>query len=124
MDWTQTYPGRPSMLPVARAFVAALLGEVDAPRPVRQRATSVTAEYVKACISGGESTIHVTVTVQPGWARVAVGDAGRWDAWTGTPDDVDGYARSLARAADLADRVGHDVTAELADLWAEFGWPQ
>lgn len=124
MEWTQTYPGHPSMVPAVRAFVRAIMD--DSPRG--PDAESVVAELAANSIehtpSGGPGgVITLAVAVRPGWARVAVSDAGT-GAWTrpAAPDAVGDYGRGLVLVDAFADKVGHDVHGEGQTMWAEFGW--
>jgi signal transduction histidine kinase len=79
------------------------------------------ARHSPAGQDGGEFT--VTVRTGPGWARIEVSDAGtgEWHAPQGADLDAE-YGRGLAIVAALADKLGHDITADGQTVWAEVGW--
>lgn len=118
MEWTQTYPGLPSMVPAIRAFVRGLL--IDGPRV--HEAELVVAELAANSLrhAPGGGDVTVTVTIRSGRARVAVADSGT-GPWIrgGTLDD---YERGLFLLAALADKAGHDVHDGGQTMWAEFAW--
>ncbi|GAA4225411.1 hypothetical protein GCM10022254_07290 [Actinomadura meridiana] len=125
MEWSQTYPGLPSMVPAVRAFVRGLLE--DSPRVfdaelVASELVANSLRYTPSGGTGGEFSINVSLL--PGWSRVAVTDAGT-GTWTwpdAALDAVAEYGRGLFLVEQVADKLGHDVTASGQRLWAEFIW--
>lgn len=122
MEWSQTYPGLPAMVSAARAFVRSMLA--DSPRI--DDAESVTSELMSNSLhhtpSGHGGEVEVTVTTQPGWARVAISDSGT-GAWTpSSAGEWDEYGRGLLIVEALADKFGHDASASGQTTWAEFTW--
>jgi anti-sigma regulatory factor (Ser/Thr protein kinase) len=125
MEWSQTYPGLLAMVPATRAFVRGLL----AGTPRVDDAETVIAEFAANALQhtpsgkpGGAFT--VTVTVQPGWARIAVSDPGD-GGWSRVPADesLGDYGRGLILVEAVADKVGHDVHDDGQTVWAELTWP-
>lgn len=124
METSVTFPGLPAIVPSARRFVSGIL----AGSPCADDMELIIAELASNAIrhspagqEGGEFTI--TVRKEEGWARIEVSDTGtgQWDPpQYGDPDAE--YGRGLAIVAALADKFGHDVTAEGQVMWAEAGW--
>ncbi|WP_281382649.1 ATP-binding protein [Actinomadura verrucosospora] len=110
------------MVPAIRAFVRGLL--IDTPRV--EQAESVIAELASNSLRHTPSgtpggVVAVTVTVRPGWARVAVSDSGN-GAWSRPAITECGgdYGRGLLLVDALADKVGHDADDQGQTMWAEF----
>lgn len=124
MEWSQTYPGLPSMVPAIRAYVRGLL--LGSPR--RDDAELIASEFAGNAIRhtpsgapGGQITI--TVTTRPGWARIALHDVGDGDWTRPTPAEALGdYGRGLVLVEALADKLGHDVDEAGQTMWAELAW--
>ncbi|GAA4393485.1 ATP-binding protein [Actinomadura verrucosospora] len=125
MEWSQTYPGCVSMVPVARAFVRAMVRK----SPRREDAELIAAELVVNSLrhtpSGDGGEVTMLVKVAPGRARIAVHDSGdgrQWHPVPCIPEDEDGHGRGLLIVYSLADRVGHDADADGQTMWAELTW--
>jgi anti-sigma regulatory factor (Ser/Thr protein kinase) len=123
MQNSVTYPGIPAIVPSARRYVRGMLA--DAPRvdDMELIASELAANAIRHTPSGsngGEFTI--TVCAKPGWARVEISDqgTGQWHPRTAADDDE--YGRGLAIVAALADRFGHDASADGQCAWAEVTW--
>jgi anti-sigma regulatory factor (Ser/Thr protein kinase) len=126
METSVTFSGLPAIVPSARRFVSGILA--GSPRAADMEL--ITAELASNAIrhspagqDGGEFTI--TVRAEDGWARIEVSDTGtgQWDPPEGGDPDAE-YGRGLAIVAALADKFGHDVTAEGQTMWAETGWAE
>lgn len=123
MEWSQTYPGLPSMVSAARAFVRSMLMLDDSPRT--DDAVSVISELFTNSLrhspSGGDGgdEVKVVVSTKPGWARVAVLDAGtgEWER-----KDAGDYGHGLILVEAFADQCGHVIAEDGQTAWAEFGW--
>ena len=122
MEWSQTYPGLPSMVPAARAFVRGMLAHT----PRWGDAELITSELVGNSLrhtASGE--VSVTVEVEPGRARISVRDAGDGTDWRPLPDvpaDEDDHGRGLLIVYQYADKVGHDAADDGQTMWAELLW--
>lgn len=123
-QWTQTYPGIPSMVPVARAFVRAMF--VGSPHA--DDAELVVSEFAtNSLLHTASSTIRVDVQSKPGWARIAVADQGSLADWRreDTVDEaLDEHGRGLLLVDALADRWGYEVGDSGQMMWAEFVWTE
>ncbi|GGV27008.1 hypothetical protein GCM10010182_57410 [Actinomadura cremea] len=125
MEWTQTYPGVPSMLAAVRAFVRGLL--INSPRldDVELVASEIARNAIRHTPGDRDGgRFFVTVSLRPGWARIAVSGSGtgRWNRSDVTKDGIDEYGRGLLVVVGCADKVGHDVSAHGQTMWAEFTW--
>lgn len=123
MPETITLPGLASMVPPARAAVRNILQGTpraeDAELIVSELATNA-VRHSKAR-AGGE--FRVTVDLQPGRVRVEVADPGRAPALAIPDDQKSEYGRGLEIVAGVADKWGHDRTADGASVyWAELVW--
>lgn len=124
MEWTQTYPGLPSMVPAIRAFVRGLLGDTPRTDDAELVACELVTNSLRHTPSGADGgNVAVTVTVRPGFARIAVSDSGTgvW-ATPPTPDDIAEYGRGLLIVSTHADKFGHDADGDGQTAWAEFEW--
>ncbi|TDD33735.1 ATP-binding protein [Actinomadura sp. KC06] len=124
MEWSQTYPGLPSMVPAIRAFVCGLLNGSPRRGDAELIAAELAANSIRHTLSdAGGGELSITVTIRPGWARIAVTDSGT-GAW-GRPEAHDlaaEHGRGLIIIEQTADRLGHDVGAEGQTMWAELTW--
>ncbi|GLW63890.1 ATP-binding protein [Actinomadura rubrobrunea] len=124
MDWTQIYPGLPSMVPAIRAFVRGLLGDTPRTDDAELVACELVTNALRHTPSGSDGgKVAVTVATVPGCARITVADAGS-GAWTPpvSTDDIAEYGRGLLIVSVLADRFGHEANDEGQAVWAEFEW--
>lgn len=125
MEWIQTYPGLPSMVPAVRAFVRGLL--VTSPRAddAELVVSELAGNAIRHTPSGRGGTFSVQVSMRPGWVRLAVSDSGtgRWTRPDASPDEVAEYGRGLGIVDACADKVGQDITVAGQTMWAEFAWP-
>jgi anti-sigma regulatory factor (Ser/Thr protein kinase) len=124
MDWTQTYPGLPSMVPAIRKFVRGFLA--DTPRA--DDAETIVAELAANALQhtpSGEpgGTVTVTVRLQPGTAHIAVSDDGT-GGWDRPPvgEAAGDYGRGLILVEAVADKVGHTVDLDGQTMWADLTW--
>ncbi|MFV2175211.1 ATP-binding protein [Actinomadura sp. LOL_016] len=113
------------MLAAVRAFVRGLL--LTSPRldDVELVASEIAGNAIRHAPSGGDGgRFLVTVSLRPGWARIAVSGSGtgRWNRSDVTKDGIDEYGRGLLVVAGCADRVGHEASAHGQTMWAEFTW--
>jgi anti-sigma regulatory factor (Ser/Thr protein kinase) len=125
MEWSQTYPGLPSMVPAIRAFVRGLLDGT----PRQDDAELIASEFTGNALlhtpsgqDGGE--VSVTVASRPGWARIAVSDSGTGD-WVRpltAADALGDYGRGLVLVESLADKMGHEIGEAGQTMWAELTW--
>ena len=124
MEWSQTYPGCPSMVPAARAFVRAMLADCPRWRDAELIASELVGNSLRHTASGDGGEITVTVEVESGHARIAVHDAGAgdWQPFPGDPSDEADHGRGLLIAYQIADKIGHDVTKDGQTMWAELTW--
>lgn len=125
MEWSQTYPGLPSMVPAVRAFVRGLLDGSPRTSDAELAVSELAANSLRHTPSGGAGgEFSVAVALRPGWARIAVTDAGtgEWKRPETSPDAVAEYGRGLFIVEQVADKIGHDVTESGQILWAEFIW--
>jgi anti-sigma regulatory factor (Ser/Thr protein kinase) len=125
MDWSQTYPGIPSMVPAIRAFVMGLLDESprrDDARVIASELTTNSLRHTPSGDAGGEIT--VAVSTGDGWARIAVTDqgAGGWGRPVAHAGEDEETGRGLEIVAALADKIGHDVDEHGQTVWAELTW--
>lgn len=133
-SWTVSIPGTPSMVPVARAFVRAFLGD----HPLARDAELVVSEYATNAIrhtaSGeGGGVMHVTVAMTPRSVRIELTDHGRAmpgqavsrpsaPAARREAADDDESGRGLLIVDSLAARWGHyGVAGGQATAWAVLG---
>jgi anti-sigma regulatory factor (Ser/Thr protein kinase) len=133
-SWTISIPGTPSMVPVARSFVRAFLGD----HPHAEDAELIASEYVTNAVrhtaSGEGGVIHVTVVAAPGAVRIEVTDYGPASdpesgpapspPQTGTRDGTweEENGRGLLIVDCLASRWGHYRLADgQLTAWAELG---
>lgn len=117
--------GLPSMVPAVRAFVRGLLHECPRRDDAELIASEFAANAIRHTPSGGPGGhLLVTVTVRPGWARVAVSDAGTgvWARPAPLPDMVSEYGRGLHIIEQTADKLGHDISEDGQTVWAELVW--
>jgi len=123
-QWKQTYPGIPSMVPVARAFVRAMLTD----SPHAGDAELVVSEFAaNSLLHTASSTILVDVQSKPGWARIAVADQGTvadWHRKDTAGEALDEHGRGLLLVDALADRWGYEVGDAGQTMWAEFVWTE
>lgn len=127
MEWSQTYPGSASMVPVARAFVRAMLDDCPRQRDAELIVTELVANSLRYTPSGDGGEVTVTVTAEPGRARIAVHDSGdgrQWHPVHGIPEEEDDHGRGLSVVYAYADRVGHDADANGQTMWAELTWTE
>jgi anti-sigma regulatory factor (Ser/Thr protein kinase) len=124
VETSVTFPGLPAIVPSVRRFVRGILA--SSPRAgdmelIMAELASNAIRHTPSGASGGEFTL--TVSTEPGWARVEVFDAGT-GKWNGPRDasDDDEYGRGLAIVAALADKLGHDVRPDGQTVWAEVVW--
>jgi anti-sigma regulatory factor (Ser/Thr protein kinase) len=126
VDTSVTFPGLPAIVPSARRFVRGILAgspRADDMELITAELSSNAIRHTPSGQDGGEFT--VTVRTEPGWARLEVFDAGtgQWSAPRDGPDDDEyEYGRGLAIVAALADKLGHDISAEGQTVWAEVTW--
>lgn len=124
MEWSQTYPGLPSMVPAIRAFVRGLLNGSPRCGDAELIAAELAANSLRHTSSGAVGgELSVTVTTRPGWARIAVADSGA-GAWN-RPEALDlaaEHGRGLIIIEQTADKLGHDVGEESQTIWAELTW--
>ena len=126
METAVTFPGLPAIVPSVRKFVRGIL--VDS--PCGEDMELIAAELVGNAIrhspagqDGGEFT--VTVRTGQGWARIEVSDTGTGEWRAPQDEDLDAeYGRGLAIVAALADKLGHDITANGQTVWAETAWTE
>lgn len=125
MDFSQTYPGLPSMVPAIRAFIAALLDG----SPRREDAAVIVSELATNSLrhtpSGApDGQIWVAVSITTGWARIAVTDqgGGGWERAVGHPGEDEETGRGLEIVVAMADKFGHDITEAGQTVWAELTW--
>jgi anti-sigma regulatory factor (Ser/Thr protein kinase) len=124
MEWSQTYPGLASMVPAIRAFVRAML--INCPR--LDDAELITSELATNSLrhtpssDGGDLT--VTVTTEPGFARIAVTDQGEggWKRPISVSGEGEENGRGLWIVDFLADKVGHEIAEDGQTMWAELNW--
>jgi anti-sigma regulatory factor (Ser/Thr protein kinase) len=124
METSVTFPGLPAMVPSARRFVSGILAGTPYAGDMELIAAELASNAIRhspAGRDGGEFT--VTVHMQERWARVEVSDTGtgQWYPPEGGDPDAE-YGRGLAIVAALADKFGHDITADGQTMWAETGW--
>ncbi|MFG2085129.1 MULTISPECIES: ATP-binding protein [unclassified Spirillospora] len=124
MKWSQTYPGRPCMVPAARAFVRGMLADSPRGRDAELIASELVGNSLRHTASGDGGEVTVTVEVEPGHARITVRDAGAgdWQPLPGVPPDEDDHGRGLLIVYHTADKIGHDVTEDGQTTWAELTW--
>jgi len=123
MEWTQTYPGLPSMVPAIRAYVRGLLNGAPVSRDAELIASELAGNSIRHTRSGNGGQITVTLTTRPGWARIAVCDAGAGDWTRPTPTEALGdYGRGLILVDALADKFGHELNEGGQTVWAELTW--
>jgi len=125
MDFSQTYPGLPSMVPAIRAFIAALLDG----SPRREDAAVIVSELATNSLrhtpSGDpDGQIWVAVSITTGWARIAVTDqgGGGWERAMGHAGEDEETGRGLEIVEALANKFGHDITEAGQTVWAELTW--
>ena len=121
-----TFPGLPAIVPSVRKFVRGILADSPCAEDMELIAAELASNAIRhspAGRDGGEFT--VTVRTGPGWARIEVSDAGtgEWHAPHDADPDAE-YGRGLAIVAALADKLGHDITADGQTVWAETGWTE
>lgn len=127
MEWTQTYPGLLSMVPAVRAFVRGLLDSSPRQNDAELIASELAANALRHTPSGGPGgRLVVTVSVRPGWARIALTDSGieTWARPAPVPDMVSEYGRGLHIIEQIADKLGHDIAEDGQTVWAEVIWSQ
>lgn len=124
MEWTQTYPGLPSMVPAIRAYVRGLLNGSPRTDDAELIASEFAGNAIRHTPSGAPGgQIAITVTARPGWARIACRDAGAGDWTRPAPTEALGdYGRGLVLVDALADKVGHDLNEDGQTMWAELIW--
>lgn len=122
MESSQAYPSHPSSVPTARAAVRNWMAETpridDAEMIVSELATN-------ALRHGPVGGMTVTVSIEPGWARIAVmdGGVGEWHPEPSTPADDSETGRGLGIVHELASKLGQDVHPGGQTIWAELTWP-
>lgn len=124
MDWTQTYPGLPSMVPAIRAFVRGFLADTPRADDAETIVAELAANSLQHTPSGAPGgTVTVTVRRQPGMAHIAVSDGGT-GGWIRQPagEAVGDYGRGLILVDAVADKVGHTVDLDGQTMWAELTW--
>lgn len=123
MEWSQTYPGRTSMVPAARAFVRGMLPDSPRAADAELIAAELVANSIRHTPSGGDGEITITVAAENNRARIAVSDSGT-GAWSRPPntETLGDYGRGLILVDAIADKVGHDVTDTGQTMWAELTW--
>ncbi|GLZ14054.1 ATP-binding protein [Actinomadura sp. NBRC 104425] len=124
MEWTQTYPGLPSMVPAIRVFVRSLLGDTPRADDAELVVCELAANSLRHTPSGGDGgKLTVAVTVRTGYTRLAVTDSGD-GGWSrpGMPDETAEYGRGLLIVEACADNFGHVVDTDGQTMWAEFIW--
>ena len=124
METSVTFPGLPAIVPSARKFVSGILAgtpRADDMELIAAELASNAIRHSPAGQDGGEFT--VTVRTGEGWARIEVSDTGtgQWYPPQGGDPDAE-YGRGLAIIAALADKFGHDASADGQTVWAEVGW--
>lgn len=125
MEWSQTYPGLPSMVPAIRAYVRGLLDGSPRTSDAELVVSELAANFLRHTVSGAPGgEVSVVVALRPGWARIAVTDAGAgaWKPPDAALDAVSEYGRGLFIVEQTADKVGHDITECGQTMWAEFTW--
>jgi len=134
--WSISVPGVPSMVPVARLFVRAFLGD----NPLAETAELITSEYATNAIrhtaAGEGGAIQVVVIAGPDLVRIEVTDHAPLEAvraWPPAPGPVpqvtqagedDESGRGLLLVDAIADRWGHDGVAGHRTAWAEIRAPR
>ena len=126
MEWTQTYPGLPFMVPAVRSYVRGLLNGSPKQADAELIASELVGNAIRHTPSGGPGgQVAITVAIRPGWARIAVSDAGTGEWTRPTPAEALGdYGRGLVLVDALADKVGHDVSEDGQTMWAELTWSE
>lgn len=124
METSVTFPGLPAIVPSARRFVRGILEHTPRADDMELIASELISNailHTPAGDGGGEFT--VTVRTGDDWARVEVSDTGTGHWHPPDSEDLDAeYGRGLAIVAALADKFGHDVSAEGQTVWAEVSW--
>jgi serine/threonine-protein kinase RsbW len=122
----RVFPGQPSRVAEARAFVAAALAGCPARETLLTCVSELAANAIAHTASGAAGVFAVEVSrPADGCAVVAVTDAGG----TGEPylrdtDELAECGRGLALVAALASRWGHHpVPGGGRTVWAEVTWP-
>jgi anti-sigma regulatory factor (Ser/Thr protein kinase) len=119
-----TFPGLPAIVPSVRKFVRGILADSPCAEDMELIASELASNAIRhspAGQGGGEFT--VTIRTGPGWARIEVSDTGTGEWYVPQGPDLDAeYGRGLAIVAALADKLGHDITANGQTVWAEVGW--
>lgn len=125
MEWSQTYPGLPSMVPAMRAFVRAMLADTprieDAELIISELGTNA-LRHTPSGAPGGE--VRVSVITKPGWARISVTDQGTraWERALSPPDEEEETGRGLLLVYTVADRIGQETEPDSQTMWAELTW--
>lgn len=125
MEWSQSYPGLPAMVPAIRAFVRGLLDGSPRVADAELVASELAGNSLRHTSSGGVGgELFIAVAMRPGWARISVADAGsgQWNRPEAVLDGVTEYGRGLFLVEEVADKIGHDVTETGQTMWAEFTW--
>ena len=126
METSVTFPGLPAIVPSVRKFVRGILADSPCAEDMELIAAELASNAIRhspAGQDGGEFT--ATVRTGPGWARIEVSDTGTSEWHEPQSPDLDAeYGRGLAIVAALADKLGHDITANGQTVWAEVGWAE
>lgn len=123
-SWTVSIPGTPSMVPVARAFVRAFLGD----HPLARDAELVVSEYATNAIrhtaSGrGGGVMHVTVAASAHAVRIELAGHGPAESEPGPAASRPVAAPAARREAGGDDESGRGllIVDSLATRWGHYG---
>lgn len=117
------FPGLASMVPVVRHAVRELLP--DCPR--LDDAQLVVSECVTNAVlhsrSGqADGAFRLVVESKPGWLRLEVHDDGPMPTRRYTAEQAGEHGNGWLLVDALADRWGHDGSAQRACTWVELDW--
>jgi anti-sigma regulatory factor (Ser/Thr protein kinase) len=123
LETSVTFPGLPAIVPSARRFVRGLLAGSPRADDMELIASELITNSILHTPAGEGGEFTVSVRAETGWARIEVSDIGTGQ-WHPRPDSrpEDEYGRGLAIVSALADKLGHDASADGQTLWAEVFW--
>ena len=110
-----SYPGVPSSVSQARAFVAAALGE--ATDELRERAMLITSELATNAVVHGGTGFTLSATIADGELRVAVTDEGGGTPLPRQPGRTESTGRGLLIVMALSERWGTETSRGRTTVW-------
>jgi len=123
LETSVTFPGLSAIVPSARRFVRGLLAGTPRAGDMELIASELITNSILHTPAGEGGEFTVCVRTETGWARIEVSDTGTGQ-WHPRPDSrpEDEYGRGLTIVSALADKLGHDASADGQTLWAEVFW--